>query len=217
MRDFILDAPDAPDNPSDPANASRVLRYWLADGLELGWPSMEMKQRWFGSDPELDSEIQTQFGAQVALALAGDLSGWEADPLSCLALVILQDQFSRNIFRGQARAFAGDRRAQTVVQRALTRNFDQQLPWVGRVFMYMPLMHAEDLVFQEECVRRFTALVVDAPPNLRERLGGNLSFAKQHREIIVRFDRFPHRNQVLGRSSTAEELDFLQNGPRFGQ
>jgi uncharacterized protein (DUF924 family) len=217
MSDFLLDAPDNPDTPADISNASRVLRYWLADGLELGWPSTDMKQRWFGGGPELDREIQTQFGAQVELALAGGLSAWENHPLSCLARVILQDQFSRNIFRGQAKAFAGDHQTQSLVQNALARNLDQQLPWVGRVFMYMPLMHAEDLIFQEECVRRFTALLAAAPPHLREKLSGNLDFAKQHRDISARFDRLPYRNQVLGRTSTAQELDFLKNGPRFGQ
>ncbi|MDW5443371.1 DUF924 family protein [Polaromonas sp. SM01] len=194
-----------------------VLDFWLGDGLALGWPSRDMGKYWFTGGPELDEQIRQLFGTQVALALDGGLVDWEAAPLHRLALVILLDQFPRNIFRGQAKAFAGDTRAQQLVNEALAQGLDEHLPWVGRMFLYMPLMHAEDLALQEECVRRFARLAAAVPAELRATITSSLRFAEQHRDIIARLGRFPYRNTALGRSSTAQEIEFLQNGPRFGQ
>ncbi len=131
--------------------------------------------------------------------------------------MIVLDQFSRNVHRGQARAFAGDARAQQLVLATLAAQEDEALARVGRVFLYMPLMHAEDMALQERCVERFTDLHAKSPPELREKLAGNLRFAREHRDTVLRFGRFPHRNAVLGRESTAEEQAFLKNGPRYGQ
>jgi uncharacterized protein (DUF924 family) len=203
--------------PSTPATPAAVLDFWLADGVTLGWPSHEMKKRWFTGGPELDQTIARQFGSAVALAQAGGLADWEAAPLDRLALIILLDQFTRNMFRGSARAFAGDARAQQLVQQTLAAQQDRQLPWVGRVFLYMPLMHAENLALQDQCVACFTQLVAEAPDALKQRLQSNLDFARQHQAIISRFGRFPYRNAVLGRSSTPDEDEFLRKGPRFGQ
>jgi uncharacterized protein (DUF924 family) len=202
---------------TEAATPASVLDFWLGEGYASGWPSRDMGRQWFGGGPELDQQIAARFGSQVAQALAGGLGEWEADPLDRLALVILLDQFPRNIHRGQAQAFAGDARAQQLVQDALAQGMDQQLPWVGRMFMYMPLMHAEDLALQEEGVRRFQQLAADAPEDLRVTLGSSLKFAEQHRDIIARLGRFPYRNNALGRTNTALEFDFLKNGPRFGQ
>ena len=200
-----------------PPVAAEVLHYWLADGLENDWPSASLSQRWFGGGVGQDAEIDAQFGPLVAAALDGDLADWEHAPLTRLALVIVLDQFTRNVYRGEARAFAGDGRAQQLVLQSLALDHDQALPRVGRVFLYMPLMHAEDLALQDECVARFEALVKGSPPELSESLQGNLRFAQAHRDIIQRFGRFPYRNEVLKRKSTAEELEFLKSGPRFGQ
>jgi uncharacterized protein (DUF924 family) len=202
---------------TEAATPASVLDFWLGEGYASGWPSRDMGRQWFGGGPELDQQIAARFGPQVAQALAGGLGEWEADPLDRLALVILLDQFPRNIHRGQAQAFAGDARAQQLVQDALAQGMDQQLPWVGRMFMYMPLMHAEDLALQEEGVRRFQQLAADAPEDLRVTLGSSLKFAEQHRDIIARLGRFPYRNNALGRTNTALEFDFLKDGPRFGQ
>ncbi len=182
-----------------------------------GWPSQDMKQLWFTGGPEVDQQIKQKFGAQVAFAVAGGLTDWEHEPFNRLALVIMLDQFTRNVFRGEAGAFAGDARAQQLVSDALAQGVDERLPWVGRVFMYMPLMHAENLALQDESVRRFTHLAAAVPEALRDRIANNLSFAKQHHDIIARFGRFPYRNAALGRISSAHELEFLKNGPRFGQ
>ena len=134
-----------------------------------------------------------------------------------LALIILLDQLTRNVLRGTKEAYAGDARAQALVADALAKAMDQQLPWAGRAFMYMPLMHTEYLAQQDECVRRFTQLHADVPEALKPSIEGHLKSAHAHRDIIARFGRFPYRNAVLGRTSTLLEQDFLAHGPRFGQ
>ncbi|OOG39125.1 hypothetical protein B0B52_15845 [Polaromonas sp. A23] len=181
------------------------------------WFNESTVKRWFTGGVELDDEIRREFGTQVTLAQSGGLAEWEADPQSRLALVIVLDQFSRNIFRGKSKAFAGDERAQQLVTDALARGFDAELPWMGRVFLYMPLMHAESLALQEESVKRFTALEAAVPDDLRASAQSSLDYARQHRDIIARLGRFPYRNSALGRTNTALEFDFLKNGPRFGQ
>ena len=199
------------------AEQRAVLDFWLGDGLLRGWPSEPLNDRWFGADGALDHEIGQRFGTLAELACAGGLTEWQAAPLPRLALVILLDQFPRNIFRGSAKAFAGDGRAQALVLGALQDEQDLKLPWVGRVFLYMPLMHAEVLALQQRCVQCFEQLLMLAPAALAKTLQGNLHFARSHREIIERFGRFPYRNEVLGRTSSAAEREFLKSGPRFGQ
>lgn len=217
-----------PDELAAPVHAQAVLDFWFADGLALGWPSVDMNPRWFGGGAALDQEIREQFGPWVEAALAGGLREWEKDSAddfspgslqggARLALVILLDQFSRNMFRGTAHAFAGDARAQKLVGESLAQGLDARLPWVARVFLYMPLMHAEQLALQDECVRRFGALAAQVPVELQAQLASNLDFARKHRDIVARFGRFPYRNAVLGRESTAAEREFLKSGPRFGQ
>lgn len=197
--------------------AQAILDFWFADGLQNGWPTQDMKAVWFGGGPALDARITAAFGAQVQQAVEGGFAAWEDQPLSRLALILLLDQFTRNVSRGSPLAFAGDTRAQRLVIDALEKTWDQLLPMACRVFLYMPLMHAENLVLQTECVNHFTQLLNDAPDALKARLQGNLDFARQHQEIVARFGRFPHRNGVLGRVNTADEVSFLVKGPRFGQ
>ena len=208
---------DIPLQTSTQAGPADILDFWLGDGLALGWPTQDLGKRWFGGGAALDQEIRARFGAQVVQAVGGGLQDWERQPLSRLALVILLDQFTRNVFRATGQAFDGDARAQQLVLQALARQEDRQLPWVGRVFIYMPLMHAEDLALQEECVACFSRLLADAPDTLKPRLQGNLDFARQHQDIVARFGRFPYRNAVLGRANTPAEAEFLLKGPRFGQ
>lgn len=202
---------------TEPAPPAAILDFWLGEGYASGWPSRDMGKQWFGGTPELDRQIADRFGAQVAQALAGGLREWEAAPLDRLALVILLDQFPRNIHRSKAEAFAGDERAQQLVSDGLAQGMDRQLPWVGRTFFYMPLMHAEDLAMQEEGVRRFRQLASEVPADLRVTVNSSLRFAEQHRDIIARLGRFPYRNNALGRTNTALEFEFLKDGPRFGQ
>ena len=199
------------------AQPKDILDFWFGDGLSTGWPSDDRSALWFGGGPALDRQISERFDSRVEQALDGQLVEWENDLLDRLALVILLDQFTRNVHRGQARAFAGDGRAQRLVLQSLALDQDADLPAIGRVFLYMPLMHAESPALQDECVLKFEALVRQSPPELQQKLQGNLKAAREHADIVLRFGRFPHRNAVLSRISTPEETEFLTHGPRFGQ
>lgn len=207
---------NAPHSPTNPT-AQDVLSFWLGDGLLYDWPSTDHSSLWFGGGATQDEQIRHRFGALVDEALSGGLADWEANINTRLALIIVLDQFTRNVYRGQARAFAGDPRAQQLVLQTLTMGQNTLLPRVGRVFLYMPLMHAEDLALQDECVARFTHLLNTATPERREALASNLRFAQQHRDIVAQYGRFPYRNAALGRENTPAETEFLKNGPRFGQ
>ncbi len=200
-----------------PPGARDVLDFWFGDALTLGWPSQSRSAFWFRGGKALDDDIARRFGTLVEQALAGGLNDWEGGPQRRLALVILLDQFTRNVYRGQAQAFSGDSRAQHLAQDALDRGWDDLLPLAAKVFLYMPLMHAEDPALQDICVRRFETLLAAAPPERRKDLQGNLDFAREHQGIIARFGRFPYRNQACGRTDTLEEQVFLRDGPRFGQ
>lgn len=195
----------------------RVLDFWFDDGLDRGWPTQNMSGLWFRADRSVDQGIEEQFGHLVEAALYSELVDWEARPQSRLALILLLDQFTRNIYRGSGQAFAGDHRAVTLVLEGLARGMDRELPWIGRVFFLMPLMHAEDEDLQQRCVQEFESLQAQAPADIAEKIAVKVAFAREHRDIVLRFGRFPHRNQALGRESSEEEKAFLENGPRYGQ
>ena len=207
----------SPHKPAPLPQARAVLEFWLHDALELGWPSQNLDRLWWGGGAELDRDIESRFGNLVREAVAGGLQDRETTPLDRLALVLLLDQFTRNVFRGRPEAFAGDGRAQALAMDALALAWDEKLPLAGRVFLLTPLEHAETLTLQDECVRRFTALLEGNTAGREPALQGFLKSARQHRDIIAVFGRFPHRNQALGRSSSASEQAFLRDGPRFGQ
>jgi uncharacterized protein (DUF924 family) len=200
-----------------PTTARALLDLWLGDGLARDWPSLPRSDLWFNATPEQDADLRERFGAEVQAALDGQRDGWAASPTGRLALVVLLDQLPRNLFRRQAAAFAGDARAQAQVQAALVAREDEAMPTIGRVFLYLPLTHAESLPLQDECVRRFERLRANAAPERHAELDNFLRFARLHRDIVARFGRFTHRNAALGRESTAEEREFLKDGPRFGQ
>ncbi|OGB19591.1 MAG: hypothetical protein A3E51_13955 [Burkholderiales bacterium RIFCSPHIGHO2_12_FULL_67_38] len=212
-----MNANTPPTTPTPVSMALEVLDFWFGDALQSDWPADDRNALWFGGDSALDQQITERFGPLVNAALDGGCQAWEASPETRLALIVLLDQFPRNVFRGQPRAFAGDARAQQLVLQTLALGQDAALPRVGRVFLYMPLMHAEHLDLQDECVSRFSALLEGATPELRDTLAGNLRFAHLHRDIIATYGRFPHRNAALGRVNTPAEEAFLTNGPRFGQ
>ncbi len=205
--------------PTTPAypDATRILTHWFGSPLLQDWPDSDRNSLWFGGGPSQDQLIREQFGDLVDEALAGRLLEWEGTAAERLALILLLDQFSRNVHRGTALAFAGDARAQALVLQSLALEHDQQLPTVARVFLYMPLMHAEDLALQVECVKRFQQLHDSRTGPVREALAGNLKAAREHQDIVARFGRFPHRNAALGREPTPEETAFMKVGPRFGQ
>lgn len=199
------------------ADAQAVLDFWFGDGLALGWPGTSRSELWFGGGASLDRQIEQAFGSLVRAAVDGGLADWEAQPADRLALIILLDQLTRNVFRGSARAFAGDPRACSLALDALDRHWDRDLPTVCKVFLAMPLMHAESLATQDRSVAQFERLLAECPVQLRSKLQDHLDAAREHHAIIAAFGRYPHRNEVLGRASTDAEREWLRNGKRFGQ
>lgn len=177
-----------------PERAETVLRFWFEETRP--W-------QWWRRDDDFDAEVRRRFGALLAAAKEGGLDVWRAHPRHALARIIVLDQFSRNIFRDRPAAFAADAIALAAARDALARRFDKLYSEPQRAFFYMPFMHAEVLAVQEECVALFKA-------NLPG--GANLPFAVEHRDIVRRFGRFPHRNRILGRKSTPEEIVFLREG-----
>ncbi len=180
-------SPAAPPGPS----AAAVVGFWRDAGA----------QRWFRKDANFDRALGARFHAAHLLAAERQLDHWNTEPEGALALQILLDQLPRNLFRGTAHAFATDPLARYFALRALDAGLDAPIEPVLRQFCYMALMHAEDIALQRRCVKLF------------EPLGDpGLPYAREHCEIIERFGRFPHRNPVLGRETTAEEQSFLDAG-----
>ena len=180
-----------------PAEARAVLDFWF---VESG------PEKWFVKDDGFDSEIRDRFGSLYRRARDGDLGDWIATPEGCLALVIVLDQFPRNIYRADPRAFATDPHARILLQYALDKGFDKALDARQKQFLYMPLQHSEDRGDHELSVELYAALGDEDV----------LEYARAHKDIIDRFGRFPHRNEILGRESTAEETAFLtQPGSSF--
>ena len=191
------------------AEIQQVLNFWF--GALGSADDGQLRQAWFVKREAFDREIAQRFGARVEAALAGGLKDWEHGPLGRLALILLLDQFTRNIFRQQARAFAGDARALRLALALLDGGQAQDLPPLQRWFVLMPLEHAEDLALQRRCVAEFEVLAAVDP-----RLAGALDYARKHLDVIARYGRFPHRNAALGRASSAAELDYLsQPGAGF--
>ena len=171
---------------------------------------------WFVKDAAFDEAIRQRFAAAVEEARQGRLDGWAENPADWLALLILLDQFPRNLHRGDARAWAADVKAQRMALSGLDGGFDQALPPLQRVFAYLPLEHAEDMGLQQRSVELFEALCTQVPAAERAPFAGFLDYARRHRAVIARFGRFPHRNAVLGRDSTAAEEEYLaQPGAGF--
>ena len=181
-----------------------VLRFWFGEAPGASRPE------WFRKDARFDGEIRERFGALHAAAAKGGCDTWRVSAESLLALVIVLDQFSRNLYRDDARAFAQDAHARDCAAQALERGDDLTLLPVQRGFLYLPFEHSEDLRDQERSVELFTTLEAFEPTR------GLSGWAVKHRDIVERFGRFPHRNAALGRPSTAEEVAFLlQPGSRF--
>jgi len=187
-----------------------VLEFWFGQLDESGAADAEHARRWFVKDEGFDREIRARFGVTHDAAAGGKREGWLAEARGSLAYVIVLDQFSRNLFRGDARAFAADARALAAAQKGVERGHDRMLRTDERAFLYMPFMHSEDLEMQDRSLQLFVALAADAPPAHTGMAANQVRYAERHREIIARFGRFPHRNAVLGRPSTAEEVEFLK-------
>ncbi len=188
-------------------DAHEVLRFWFGDAQ----PPVS-RPEWFRKSDAFDREIAQRFGPLIEHALQGELLAWQQDAEAALAQIIVLDQFTRNVFRNTPRAFAGDTLALTASRALMAKGQDGLLHPVQRPFVYLPLEHAEDLATQDESVRLFKALEAATPGDAH----GLLDYAQRHREIIARFGRFPHRNAILGRESSPEEIAFLaQPGSGF--
>lgn len=182
-----------------------ILDFWF---LPLGHPDHgKGRDIWFASTPAFDAEIAQRFSGLLPLACAGALDSWRESPDGALALTLLCDQFPRNMFRRSARAFSGDAKAIETARIALARFYPVAYPIPMRAFFYVPFEHSEQLADQELSCALFATLG-------REDYD---KYAISHRDIIVRFGRFPHRNEVLGRACTEHELDYLKTADRFGQ
>ncbi len=203
--------------------ARQVRDFWFG---KLPLSAQALNQRisfWFPasvSDEMLqkrDELIRRRFGALVERAGKGELASWADSPRRCLSLIILLDQFPRNIFRGTARAFAYDSEALAATLAGMQSAADGALDIVERIFFYMPLQHSEALEVQDESLAAYRRLLVEAPQELRAVFEGSLESAQEHRSIIERFGRFPTRNRVLGRPNTPQEEDWLREADRMGQ
>jgi uncharacterized protein (DUF924 family) len=182
------------------AEALAVLAFWFDPAN---------RDEWFVSNPQFDTAIRDRFADATALAAEGALTDWSATPSGWLALLIVLDQFPRNLYRGDPRAWMQDLRAQQLALWGIEEGFDRQLPAIQRVFAYIPLEHAEDARLQQRCVALFEALRRDVPSEDHDQYTEYLDYARKHQTVIGRFGRFPHRNAVLGRTSTPEELAYL--------
>ena len=190
-----------------PTRSQDILEFWFDPAHAA---------HWFAADAAFDAQIRERFGSATKEAGQGRLDDWTASPDSWLALLILLDQFPRNLYRGNGSAWAADGKAQRLALSGLDNDFDQSLPPLQRVFAYLPLEHAEDMGLQQRSVVLFEALLAAAPPGEGARYAGFLDYARRHREVIARFGRFPHRNAGLGRASTSDERLYLaQPGAGF--
>lgn len=196
-----------------------VLDFWFAGVDGDAPPPPHRMALWFGANPTLDAEVRARFGAAWDDAVAGRLSAWAAaGPLGRLALILVLDQLSRNIHRGRAEAFAGDALARALAVEAIDAGEHLLVPPLYRLFFILPLEHHEDMASQERALALTEALAADAPPALQKDAQGWVQFAVRHVELVRRFGRFPHRNAVLGREPTPEELAYLAGGGEtFGQ
>lgn len=191
-----------------PSRAGEVLDFWF--GREGDPEYGRFREEWFRKDPAFDARVTAQFADLYEEASAGNLDGWRDDAESCLALVIVLDQFPRNMFRGDGRTHAEDDRALAASRDAVEHALDRELPAFQRMFLYMPFMHSESVEDQRRSVELFDRLAgEEGAPDV-------VSYAVAHRDIVERFGRFPHRNEILGRETTPEEAIFLtEEGSSF--
>jgi len=186
------------------SSPQEVLDFWFGREGEEGYG--EFREAWFNRDREFDREIRDRFEPVYEEAAAGRLDHWKSEARSCLALIVVLDQFPRNMYRGDARMYAADEKAREAARYAVEHAYDWELSPYGRLFMYLPFEHSEELDDQRLSVELFRGLATE--------MGSEdlLGYAVRHLEIVERFGRFPHRNEILGRRTTPEETKFL-SGP----
>jgi uncharacterized protein (DUF924 family) len=186
--------------------------FWFGELDENGMCVADRNPLWFTSSARTDETCRTRFGHLVEQAIAGELDGWVETDDGLIALIVLLDQFTRNIYRGTAQAFAGDTQALAITQHTISSGRHRRLPAIHQVFLYLPLEHSEDMDVQEECVTLFEEL---AGITGSEQITSFTRYAVAHRDVIAQFGRFVHRNAILGRESSPRELAYLEKHGGF--
>jgi len=185
---------------------NRVLEFWFGELDDSGLPVKPHHRLWFKKSAATDRRIREQFGTRVEQALAGELDAWAEQERGLVALILLLDQFPRNIYRDTPQAFSGDEQALSLSRASIAAGHHQHLPAIFQAFLFMPLEHSENIEDQEACVALFQELEqVTGLPDI----ANSRKYAEAHRDIIAQFGRFPHRNPILGRDSSAEEREHL--------
>lgn len=215
---LLSESMDATITDMDQLRIESILKFWFKD-RKLSAPKIDSRMDvWFGEDPEFDHEIEREFGTDVEAASEGKLDHWAHRPQGRLALILLLDQFRRNIFRGTADAFAQDKAALKQCVEGAMSKADQTLSPIERVFFYMPLQHSESRKVQAKAMSIFNRLADAVSPTYTETFETIAQFAELHHDIIELFGRFPHRNKLLGRQDTEQEEEYLSGDtPDFGQ
>ncbi len=215
---LLSESVDATITDEDVMRIEAILAFWFKE-QELTAPQIDRRMDiWFGEDPVFDAEVKQQFANDVERASEGKLDHWAAEPLGRLALILLIDQFRRNIYRGTVEAFAKDKLALKLCVEGAIEKKDKGLTPIQKVFFYMPLQHAESAKVQAKAVALYNRLAESVSPTFQETFLVCAQFAELHRDIIDQFGRFPHRNKLLGRANTPEEDEYLAgDSPDFGQ
>lgn len=215
---LLSESMDATITDDDQLRIDAILSFWFKEQA-LSAPQIDRRMEiWFSEDPIFDHEIEKEFADEVAKASKGELDHWADSPLGRLALIILIDQFRRNIHRGTAKAFSKDRLALKLCVQGAMEKKDQGLTPIQKVFFYMPLQHAESRKVQAKSVELYSRLAESVSPTLRETFMTVAQFAELHKDIVDQFGRFPHRNKLLNRENTREENQYLAgDSPDFGQ
>ncbi len=187
-----------------------VIRFWFGESHSSADINAQKKRVWWSKNEEIDAEITARFSELVDAVASGELDHWNESHQGLLASIICTDQFPRNIYRGHSRSFSYDAVALRFARQAVAMGFDRKVQLIKRVFIYMPFEHSEEISDQEQAVALMQSLVDQAADEEKEIFAGFLNFAIRHRDVVAEFGRFPHRNTILGRESTEQEIAFLE-------
>ncbi len=195
-----------------------IVDYWLGSALDGPEATVGRRDWWYRGGPAVDAEIEARFGELVAKAITGEFAHWPATADGALAMILLLDQFTRNLYRNTPEAYAGDARAFQIVNATIEKGLDRMLHPVSRIWLYHPFHHAESVREQDHGIALLHTVHAAAPDAWKPVVERSIEGWGRHRDIVARFGRFPHRNDVLGRESTAEEIAYLADGAEtFGQ
>ncbi len=196
-------------------DAVEILKFWFGEDYQ-SWPDKTISKNWFMGGVDFDTAIADNFLGLIETLLTEELE-YPTTSERLLASILLLDQFTRNIFRGTAKAFSGDDKALELAKFALKQNYYKSIPAHQKIFLTMPYEHSENIAEQLTCLQLFEDMLKQSQPPLTEKIKGFYGYAEDHYEIIKEFGRYPHRNAILGRTSTEKEVEYIANGKSFGQ